>query len=57
MSKSWLIQIEETQDESGDGILTFPLDLLDEIGWKEGDELIWNIRENGTVSLSKKNNG
>jgi hypothetical protein len=52
--KSWTLQIEE-DPETGDGILTFPPDLLEEAGWKEGDTLQWINLDNGTWQLQKKN--
>jgi len=42
--------------ENGDAILELPQDLLDEVGWKEGDTL--NIKDsNGTIILSKVTDG
>ncbi|NBP56337.1 AbrB/MazE/SpoVT family DNA-binding domain-containing protein [bacterium] len=52
-SKSWILTVEEDPD-TGDGILTFPQDLLDETGWKEGDTLEWIDLENGAWQLKKK---
>lgn len=52
--KSWTLQIEE-DPETGDGILTFPPDLLEEAGWKEGDTLEWVDLNNGSWQLKKKN--
>lgn len=57
MTKSWILTVEEAEDGSGDGVLIFPQDLLDETNWKEGDNLIWEIHDDGTVSLSKQING
>jgi hypothetical protein len=37
--------IENTEDGSGDGILTFSTEMLAENGWKEGD----------TIDIKKKN--
>ncbi len=52
-SKRWELTVEE-DPETGDSILTFPEDLLEQSGWKEGDELIWTDLGNGTWSLAKK---
>lgn len=46
--KSWTLTIED------DGILPLPKDLLDEAGWKEGDNLIWIDNKDGTWSLIKE---
>lgn len=52
MSK-WTLEIEE-DPETGEFILTFPQDLLDEAGWKEGDTLCWLDNEDGSWTLQKK---
>lgn len=51
--KNWTLTIEE-DPETGDGILTFPPDLLEEAGWKEGDTLEWIDRGDGSWQLQKK---
>ena len=38
---------------SDDGILTFPDDLMKELGWKEGDLLQWIDNNDGSFSLVK----
>jgi bifunctional DNA-binding transcriptional regulator/antitoxin component of YhaV-PrlF toxin-antitoxin module len=53
--------IEDAEDGSGDGILTFPPEMIQELGWKEGDVLKLDVREDGLIyisnlSLSKTNN-
>lgn len=53
MNKSWILEVEEDK-ETGDCILTFPEDLLEQAGWKEGDELLWSNNEDGSWTLSKK---
>ncbi len=52
--KSWTLQIEE-DPETGDSMLTFPPDLLEEAGWKEGDILEWIDKGDGSWQLLKKN--
>lgn len=51
--KTWSIIVEE-DPETGDSVLTFPPDLLEEAGWKEGDVLVWTDLNNGSWSLTKK---
>lgn len=46
--------IEDAEDGSGDGILTFPPELIQETGWKEGDTLNLEVSEAGTLIISKK---
>ena len=50
---SWTLTVEE-DPETGDGILTFPEDLLESAGWKEGDCIQWIDLEDGSWQLKKK---
>ena len=52
-SNSWTLTVEEDL-ETGDAILQFPPDLLEQAGWKEGDTLEWKDRGDGSWSLEKK---
>ena len=36
-----------------DGILTFPDEMLESLGWKEGDMLEWIDNKDGSFSLVK----
>jgi bifunctional DNA-binding transcriptional regulator/antitoxin component of YhaV-PrlF toxin-antitoxin module len=36
------------------GILTFPDELLEKTGWKEGDVLEWILNNDGSFTLMKK---
>ena len=51
--KSWTLNVEEANDGSGDAILTFPPDLLEQAGWKEGDNLNWIDQKDGSWLLKK----
>jgi antitoxin component of MazEF toxin-antitoxin module len=46
--------LEEADDGTGDLIMPLPQDMLDTLGWKEGDTLTWTIKTNGSIILSKK---
>ena len=50
---AWTLTVEE-DSETGDAILQFPPDLLEQAGWKEGDTLIWKDLGDGSWSLEKK---
>lgn len=50
---SWTLTVEE-DPETGDAILQFPPDLLEQTGWKEGDTLEWLDNKDGSWSLTKK---
>ena len=51
--KSWTLNVEEADDGSGDAILTFPPDLLEQAGWKEGDTIKWVDQKDGSWQLKK----
>ena len=51
-------QFKETRPEyktDDDGVLTFPDELIEELGWKEGDVLQWIDNKDGSFSLVKPN--
>lgn len=50
--KSWTLNIEE-DPKTGDYMLTFPTDLLEQAGWKEGDNIKWIDQKDGTWRLVK----
>jgi hypothetical protein len=49
----WTVTLEE-DPETKDLIMPIPQDLLDMQGWKEGDELEWKDRGDGSWLLEKK---
>lgn len=52
-NKTWTLDVKEDL-ETGDAILEFPEDLLEQAGWKEGDTLTWTDLGNGSWSLTKQ---
>ena len=40
--------------ETGDLILPLTSDILNQVGWDEGDTLLWEELPNGSFSLTKK---
>ena len=52
MSVSWTANIIELED--GERGLEFPPESVSDLGWKEGDTLIWKDLGNGSWSLSKQ---
>lgn len=52
-NNKWLLDVK-TDPETGDGILEFPPELLERVGWVEGDVLVWTDLGDGTWSLTKK---
>jgi hypothetical protein len=51
--KTWTVSLEEADDGSGDLVLPFPQEMLDEVGWMPGDNLKWIDREDGTWEIRK----
>ena len=47
---SFLATIEDAPDGSGDGILTFPPEFIEQYGWKEGDRVDISL-ENDTIVI------
>jgi AbrB family looped-hinge helix DNA binding protein len=39
-----------------DGVLTLPDEVIDKLGWKEGDTLEWHPQEDGSILLVKAEN-
>lgn len=54
MSNTWTAVLEE-DIATGELILPLPTNLLEQLGWKEGDNLLWAINEETKqISLTKK---
>jgi len=53
MNQRWTCDVKE-DPQTGDAILEFPPELLEAVGWKEGDVLHWAKLNNGSWSLTKK---
>ena len=49
----WTVTVEE-DPETGDAILPFPPELLEQTGWVEGDTLVWKDQGDGSWLLEKK---
>ena len=45
--------IKDANDGSGDGILTFPEGLCDDLGWKEGDTLNLELFDGEKLRITK----
>jgi phytoene/squalene synthetase len=45
--------IIQEDPETGDLLLPLPQELLDRLGWKEGDDLEWKQSKNGAWVLAK----
>jgi bifunctional DNA-binding transcriptional regulator/antitoxin component of YhaV-PrlF toxin-antitoxin module len=49
---SYILEVQE--DENGDQYITLPDEVIEELGWQEGDVLNWDVRGEGII-LSKVN--
>lgn len=48
-NQRWTVHVDE------EGILTFSDDLLDQLGWKEGDEINFIDQKDGSFLMEKVN--
>jgi hypothetical protein len=53
MTNKWTLEVQE-DPATGDAILEFPEELMEQAGWKEGDTLTWKDLGNGSWSLTKQ---
>lgn len=51
MSKTYIADILEADDGTGDAILQFPDELITETGWKEGTVLNLKVEETSTGNV------
>lgn len=49
----WVLEVKENQ-KTKELYLEFPDEALSQVGWDEGDTLIWEELDNGNWILSKK---
>jgi hypothetical protein len=53
MKTHWTVTAKEADDDSGDIVLPLPQDMLDQVGWTEGDTLEWIDNKDGSWSIQK----
>jgi bifunctional DNA-binding transcriptional regulator/antitoxin component of YhaV-PrlF toxin-antitoxin module len=49
---SYILEVQE--DENGDQYIILPDEVIEDLGWQEGDLLNWDVRSNGII-ISKVN--
>ena len=42
------------QDDDGELYIELPPELLDQLGWSIGDDLVWIVEEDGKILLRKR---
>ena len=52
----WTVTVEE-DSETGDIVLPLPQEMLDQVGWVEGDTLDWIDNKDGSWSIQKIQDG
>jgi len=57
MSNKWTVTLEE-DPETKDLIMPIPVELLGQMGWDDGDILLWEeMPDGGSFRLTKKEEG
>ena len=54
-TESYTVKLEE-DEKTGDLLLPFTPEILDEVGWKIGDNVNWKDNDDGSFTLSKVDN-
>lgn len=49
----WVVTVQE-HNETKELYLQFPPGAIDQVGWDEGDTIVWEDNQNGTWTLTKK---
>jgi hypothetical protein len=49
----WVLEVKENQ-ETKELYLDFPEEVFNQVGWDEGDTLLWEELDNGAWSVTKK---
>jgi hypothetical protein len=52
-SNTWVVTIQENS-KTKELYIEFPPDALDQVGWDEGDTLLWEELPNGNWSIKKQ---
>ena len=49
----WVVTVQE-HNETKELYLQFPPDAINQVGWDEGDTIVWEDNQDGTWTLTKK---
>ena len=50
--KRWSLEVQKLED--GDEYIEFPKEVMEEVGWQEGDVIEWIDNKDGSWTLKKK---
>lgn len=53
LNTSYTVTLEQDPEDPEGLLMPIPDDLFDQLGWKEGDELLWEVTEDNTIVLRK----
>lgn len=51
-----MFTIEVEADSDGELMLTFPDELMDALDWQPGETVVWEDNEDGSWTITKRNN-
>lgn len=54
INNSYILNLESDPEDPENLMLTFPEELLRKMDWNVGDTLIWDMHDDGSISLTKK---
>ncbi len=52
-NKKWTVEIEEDPNDPEQLILPLPGEMLEQVGWRDGDTLDWQDNGDGSWTLTK----
>ena len=55
VANTWIVKVEE-DPQTKELVMPLPVDLLAQMGWVEGTDLFWVDNNNGTFTLTDKQN-
>lgn len=50
-TNNWIVTVEE-DPATGELLLPFPPDLLSQMGWSEGTDIWWDIKDDGKIYIT-----
>ena len=56
MTKPEKTYTAEVIEDNGEYLLQFNPKMLDDLGWQEGDTIVWDIQPDAVIVLRKKDN-
>lgn len=55
MSKTFTVEVLGAEDGSDDCLIPLPDELLEELGWNDGDELAFDVQSEYSIVMRKSN--